>query len=338
MESIAHVDIERVRIYLFHGTFDLISPTTSSISPLELASQQKGANAVEIVEILLAHRSETIDEKILFRMLMTAAMLSQLSMVQFLTDRLPNFASQRTNDGENILHASVRNHSAGSGIIANMLHHHNLHALLWEKNNQGHEPHLAFHRVNCKTLKVLLLNGSNFSGAKIPSFADSCSSGSLCPMRLAQKILALLNYKLDVKVQMELDFHETKNQLLGNLTDEIQALVNDEFYYLTSQTIYNKKTLFDFLVSSRSESIIFAKNADSIRYTLARQDMTFCRGLIKAKLMKAQERLDLFEDSKEGFAVVIFQHLPRLIFKKLSGFLNNNDLRNLIRAELVMHD
>lgn len=327
-------NVDRVRTLLSGGTFSLEVTVTPSETPLVLASRQRGPVAVDIVELLLAHSAEKISKTIIFRMLMAACTWSTLDMVLHLVLLLPNFASTRTNQGENIFHAAVRNYSAGAEILSYFLKKYCLHKLLWNRNEDGQEPHTAFHRINCEILKIVVLNGSDFNGSRRqPSFAASCARRNFCPMRLAEKTLSFLNYEFDGEVLMELNFHETHNEMLGNVTHDVQSRLKDEFDLLKTKILYGTKTAYTFLLANRLECNSYAENVNFINQFLATQQMTFFGGLIRSKIIKSNGRLKLFEDSRESFAAVIKFHLPDLVFRKISIWLNNDGLRMIIRAE-----
>lgn len=335
MEAILDGAVDRVRTLLFFGRFSLESMEDYSLTQLELACRQKGAEAVEIVELLLAHNADEVNDDVLFGILFQACTWSGLTLVAHLADLHPNSIFGQNDEGENLLHASVRNYSAGPRKLSFFLKNYEMYKFLWAKNQDSLEPHVASHRISCTTLKIIILNGGDFNRAKkCPSFAQSCAGMNFCPMRLAETFLSLFKYKFDTKVSMELDFHETHNQLPRILTEEVRLSLDEELGLLKTKYIYAKKTAFQFLICNRLESNWFARNVKAFDLFLLEQPIFYSKGLIKSKLVKSLERLDLFEESRKKFTYIIGYDLPELIIGKILFLLANNELIKIVTVEL----
>lgn len=332
LDDILDQDVDKVENLLEYGQFSLEDIPTLPENPLVLACRAKGAKAERIVELLLAHVAHKIQDEMLVKMSFQACTWSGLSMVKLLEGHAANISSATNYHGDNLFHAAGKNFDHGADIMSYFLDHHNLYEHLWAKNLEGFEPQSEFQRMTCKNLQEIALNGRDFNNCtKVPTFAYKCSSRKFCPMRLAEKIFSLLNYQLQGYVMMGLEHHETENRLLANLTEETQIQLTMQFSLLDQEIIFGKKTALEFLMANRRQTNIFAKNIDAVNDFLANRPSNFFKGLIKSKLIKSQKRLELFERAREKFIMVITEtYIPELAFYKISVFLTNLDLINIV--------
>lgn len=334
LDAILKTDVRRVTSLLRNATFSLRVIPGLPETPLELASGKNGPRAEEIVDLLVAHIADQIDVETIFKMIYYACIFSQLSMVKHLIEKDPTAVGLQNNQGENIFHAAVMNFFHGPGIISYVLENHNVHELLGAKNKSGLEPHMSYNQINCQSLQAIVLNGADFNGSdKRPYFPRGCSSRQSCPVRLAVKIFNLLNYKFDDKFIMELDFHETRNQLLGNLSKRIAGKLATEFKILKQEKIFGKLTALNFLLANRLEINSYAKNVEEINRFVADHSITLFKGLIKSKIIRSINRFNMYEEAYDKFSKLIHGSLPLLIFEKISLRLKNMDLENILLAE-----
>lgn len=308
-------------------------------TPLELACRLRGKPAEEILNLLLAYGADIMSHEQYARVFTYACTWGNLAIVRHLSSSDPEVINKTNVFGENAIHCASKNYSEGSEIIRFLLKTFNCFDLVWARDNDGLEPQLSMARLNCEILALIALSGGNLNddgknGRKYPSFAASCSSTELCPMRLAMMVLEKINFKFDQNISLELAFHEAHNRFLLNVPLTVQVDLDKEFQLITTYKLYGNQTPYNFLTSNRLQIENFEKNEDSIRDFLKNKKLKFYENLLESKLCQSIKRTNFREEAYEKFSILVASFLPQMIFEKVSLLCNNNELRKIIMAEL----
>lgn len=305
-------------------------------TPLDIACHYQGKQAKKIVDLLIAYGAETWN---LNPPAFTACTWSDLKMVKHLLKRDPDAVLKHNDFGENIIHCAAKNFNHGARIIRYIFHKFGCRQLLQEKEEDGLEPQVVLPRLRCEILGLIALNGGNF-GTKpstkiLPGFLQDCTKDHQnCPMRIAETALSKIGYEVNSKILLELDFHEAYNNCPKLLTRDVLEKLDRELEILAQENLFGNYSAYGFLISKRSTTNCYAKNEKKILRYLGAVELYFYEGLIREKLERSSKRLKLFIQSYDMFFVVIGTTLPSLIFDKISIYLNDTELNNIINVQV----
>lgn len=312
-------------------------------NPLEVACKKTGREAEKIVDLLLSHGAEGNENTVQIFPLLQACTWSDARMVKLLLEHDHTMLEQTNKFGENPLHCAAKNFKHGESVMEYLFNNFEIaYKLISCKDVNGTEP-LGVNPCHCcKILSKLFTNGGDLNKTYerfygyLPGLNPTCSGEKVCPMRRAQNILAKVGYIFNSNFMWELEHHEAYYQCTPELATQDVKLLEAEFKILDSEKMFGNKTLLQFLLASRSETNIFAKNKNIILNFLRKDKMKFYDGLIKFKLFKASNRLHLIGSSYEKFSNIIHMSLPLHIFENISIFFNDVELSDLIKVEPAM--